>query len=259
MQGVKLTRQLMGEAGRALKQNITTLGPLILPFSEQLIFGVNLVCRKFLQMKMKAYIPDFRMAFDHICIHTGGRAVIEEIEKQLKLTAKHVNPSKDTLFRYGNTSSSSIWCAPFSCCSHTLCIAPGHTVLLNVQSCGTFVLFAVCHCGGGRDSVRAAAECAEGCEHLRHGGSGCRYILSNIETKKGVKRGDRVWQIGFGSGFKCNSAVWRAMRNNNEQHAAWVEGVEMEHDPRWIDEYEAINVTNARLNAEEKAQLSAAR
>ena len=94
---------------------------------------------------------------------------------------------------------------------------------------------------------------------MRHGGSGCRYILSNIETKKGVKRGDRVWQIGFGSGFKCNSAVWRAMRNNNEQHAAWVEGVEMEHDPRWIDEYEAINVTNARLNAEEKAQLSAAR
>jgi 3-ketoacyl-CoA synthase len=110
-QGVKLTRQLMGEAGRALKQNITTLGPLILPFSEQLLFFFNLIARKVLQMKIKSYIPDFRLAFDHICIHTGGRAVIEEIEKQLSLSAKHVNPSKETLFRYGNTSSSSIWCA----------------------------------------------------------------------------------------------------------------------------------------------------
>lgn len=81
-----------------------------------------------------------------------------------------------------------------------------------------------------------------------------RYILSNIETKKGVKRGDRIWQIGFGSGFKCNSAVWRAMRNINEQHVAWVDGAEMEFDRKIIDEYEAINAHNARLSAEEKAQ-----
>ena len=28
-------------------------------------------------------------------------------------------------------------------------------------------------------------------------------------------------QVGFGSGFKCNSAVWRALRTFNSQHAAW--------------------------------------
>ncbi|CBI32597.3 unnamed protein product, partial [Vitis vinifera] len=27
--------------------------------------------------------------------------------------------------------------------------------------------------------------------------------------------GNRVWQIAFGSGFKCNSAVWQALRNVN--------------------------------------------
>lgn len=112
VQGVKLTRQLMGEAGRALKQNITTLGPLVLPLSEQLLFFCNLIARKLFKMAVKAYIPDFRLAFDHFCIHTGGRAVIEEIEKQLKLRPEHVAPSKDTLFRFGNTSSSSIWWAP---------------------------------------------------------------------------------------------------------------------------------------------------
>ena len=109
LQGVKLSRQLMGEAGRALKQNITTLGPLILPFSEQFLFFINLVMRKVGKVKMAPYIPDFKLAFDHICIHTGGRAVVDEIEKQLKLPEDTVAPSKETLYRFGNTSSSSVW------------------------------------------------------------------------------------------------------------------------------------------------------
>ena len=51
----------------------------------------------------------------------------------------------------------------------------------------------------------------------------CRYVLSNIESKKTVHRGDRVWQIAFGSGFKCNSAVWRALRTIHDEHPAWDE------------------------------------
>jgi 3-ketoacyl-CoA synthase len=35
-------------------------------------------------------------------------------------------------------------------------------------------------------------------------------VLSYIETFKGVARGAKVWQLSFGSGFKCNSAVWVA-------------------------------------------------
>lgn len=37
-------------------------------------------------------------------------------------------------------------------------------------------------------------------------------------------------QIGFGSGFKCNSAVWRALRNVKQEHGAWkhVQGRESE-------------------------------
>ncbi len=48
-------------------------------------------------------------------------------------------------------------------------------------------------------------------------------MLSSIETKRGVKRGERVWQIAFGSGFKCNSAVWRALRPVHTQHEAWLD------------------------------------
>ena len=52
--------------------------------------------------------------------------------------------------------------------------------------------------------------------------AGGRYVLANIETTRGVARGDRVWQIAFGSGFKCNSAIWRARRNICKQHSAWI-------------------------------------
>ena len=62
-----------------------------------------------LKMKKPGYVPNFKLAFEHFCIHTGGRAVIEEIEKQLHLPSDSVQPSKDTLTRFGNTSSSSIW------------------------------------------------------------------------------------------------------------------------------------------------------
>ncbi|KAG9143779.1 hypothetical protein Leryth_011446 [Lithospermum erythrorhizon] len=115
--GVSLSKDLMAIAGMSLKTNITTLGPLVL-------------------------------AFDHFCIHAGGRAVIDELEKNLQLSPLHVEASRMTLHRFGNTSSSSIW-----------------------------------------------------------------YELAYIEAKGRVRRGNNVWQIAFGSGFKCNSAVWQALRN----------------------------------------------
>jgi len=155
--GVRLSKELMAVAGEALKVNVTTLGPLVLPFTEQAIFVFNLFLRKVLRRKVKPYIPDFKTAFDHVCIHTGGRAVIDEIEKQLKLRNDMVEPSRATLYRFGNTSSSSIW-----------------------------------------------------------------YVLSYIESVQGgMHRGDRIWQMGFGSGFKCNSAVWKCLRRVRDKHYAW--------------------------------------
>ncbi|TYI95122.1 hypothetical protein E1A91_D02G255500v1 [Gossypium mustelinum] len=146
--GVSLSKDLMAIAGGALKTNITTLGPLVLPISEQILFFVTLVAKKLFNAKIKPYIPDFKLAFDHFCIHAGGRAVIDELEKNLQLLPVHAEASRMTLHRFGNTSSSSIW-----------------------------------------------------------------YELAYTEAKGRMRKGNRVWQIAFGSGFKCNSTVWVALRN----------------------------------------------
>ena len=49
----------------------------------------------------------------------------------------------------------------------------------------------------------------------------CRYVLAAAEHSNRVRRNDRVLQVAFGSGFKCNSVVWQALRANHTQHVAW--------------------------------------
>ncbi|PRQ53280.1 putative very-long-chain 3-oxoacyl-CoA synthase [Rosa chinensis] len=146
--GVSLSKELMAIAGVALKTNITALlGPLVLPISDQLLFIATVLANKLFNAKVNPYIPNFKLVFDHFCIHAGGRSVIDELEKNLKLLPVHVEASRMTLHRFGNTSSSSIW-----------------------------------------------------------------YELAYTEAKGRIQKGNRVWQIALGSGFKCNSVVWEALR-----------------------------------------------
>jgi len=153
IKGVRLSKDLMNVVGDALKTNMTVLGPLVLPWMEQFKFIWNQICIRTLRRLGKKtpapYVPDFRKAFQHFCIHAGGRAIIDGLEENLKLTPEQVEPSRATLYTYGNTSSSSIW-----------------------------------------------------------------YELAYTERKGRIEKGDKIWQIALGSGFKCNSAVWKALRGS---------------------------------------------
>lgn len=142
--GVTLSKDLMSIAGDALKANITAIGPLVLPTSELLKFLLFSAARKVLRGRMiRPYIPDFRRAFEHFCIHAGGPAVVSSVQRGLNLSDELVEPSRMTLHRFGNQSSSSLW-----------------------------------------------------------------YEMAYIDAKGRMRKGDRVWMIGLGAGYKCNTAVW---------------------------------------------------
>ncbi len=52
---------------------MTKMGPAVLPLSEKLLFALNWMVRRLPGGRgIKPYIPDFRRAFDHFCLHAGG-------------------------------------------------------------------------------------------------------------------------------------------------------------------------------------------
>lgn len=100
--------------------------------------------------------------------------MLDELQENLSLSEQHMEPSRMTLHRFGNTSSSTLW-----------------------------------------------------------------YELAYMEAKKRVKRGDRLWQIAFGSGFKCNSAVWKALRTiKNPTNNPWLDCID--NYPVQIPEFQEI-------------------
>uniref|UniRef100_A0A7S1BUQ4 3-ketoacyl-CoA synthase n=2 Tax=Corethron hystrix TaxID=216773 RepID=A0A7S1BUQ4_9STRA len=162
--GVRLSKDIVKVAGKCMEKNMTTLGPYVLAFSEQAKvvaslgarFVLKFVYKNLVKMEkdnlaaklpvVRPYVPDFKRTIDHFCIHAGGRAVIDGIEKNMKLEPFHTEASRMTLLNYGNTSSSSIW-----------------------------------------------------------------YELEYIQDQQRsnpLKKGHRIMQVAFGSGFKCNSTVW---------------------------------------------------
>lgn len=83
--------------------------------------------------------------FDSL-IHPFSTSPLAGIEKNMQLKEYHTEASRDTLYNYGNTSSSSIWYE-------------------------------------------------------------LEYIQEHQKTNP-LKKGDRIMQVAFGSGFKCTSGVW---------------------------------------------------
>ncbi|CAM0870282.1 unnamed protein product [Alopecurus aequalis] len=155
--GINLSKDLMAIAGDSLKANATAIGPLVLPTSELIKYVLFTAARKVLHgTKIRAYTPNFRMAFEHFCIHVGGPAVINSVQLGLSLSDEQAEPSRMTLHRFGNQSSASVW-----------------------------------------------------------------YELAYIEAKGRMRKDDKVWMIGFGAGYKCNTAVWVCTRPSLDANGPW--------------------------------------
>ncbi|PWA58851.1 hypothetical protein CTI12_AA392640 [Artemisia annua] len=157
--GVSLTKDLIRVAGVNLRQHIKILAPRVLPLNQLVGYVYSVVMNALSGGQMKPIVPDFTAAFDHICVHTGGKAVIEQVGRVMKLADSVTEPARMCLNRFGNTSSSLVF-----------------------------------------------------------------YELAYFEAKQRVKKGDKMWMLAFGTGFKVGSLVWK-----------WVNDPEPELDNPWND------------------------
>ncbi|GJW21959.1 3-ketoacyl-CoA synthase 11-like protein [Tanacetum coccineum] len=127
-------------------------------------FRENIITYNLVGMGCSAGLLAIGLAYSR---SSGGRPVLDELQKTLGFSDSDMEASRMTLYRYGNTSSSSIW-----------------------------------------------------------------YELAYVEAKGRVKKGNRVWQIAFGSGFKCQSVIWRALKS-----------VERDDSNPWTDEIDGFPVS----------------
>lgn len=161
--GVSLTKDLVRVAGVALRDHISTLAPRVLPTTELLRYAWRVTISVIKGGKKAAmpHVPDFTKAFEHMCIHAGGKAVIDAVGRIMGFDDRVTEPARMCLHRFGNTSSSLVF-----------------------------------------------------------------YELGYFEAKGRVRRGDRLWMLAFGTGFKACSVVWRALRDGTmEPDSPWKECV----------------------------------
>ncbi|KAI3465428.1 hypothetical protein Pfo_022091 [Paulownia fortunei] len=158
--GISLTKDLIRVAGVNLKQHIKILAPRVLPLSQLVHYAYSAAAAAVSHGEpSKPIVPDFTKAFQHMCIHTGGKAVIENVARVLKLSDEVTEPARMSLNRFGNTSSSLVF-----------------------------------------------------------------YELAYFEAKKRAKKGDNMWMLAFGTGFKVSSLVWE-----------WLQDSTQELDNPWMD------------------------
>ncbi|XP_027089694.2 3-ketoacyl-CoA synthase 4-like [Coffea arabica] len=151
--GVALTKDLVRVAGVNLREHLTILAPRVLPLSQLVLYAYSVAMAALSRGESKPTVPDFTAAFEHMCIHTGGKAVIEQVARVLRLRGEVTEPARMSLNRFGNTSSSLVF-----------------------------------------------------------------YELAYFEAKKRVKKGDKMWMIAFGTGFKIGSLVWKWLQNSAQEN-----------------------------------------
>lgn len=155
--GISLTKDLIRVAGTSLKEHITILAPRVLSLSQLAHYAYSVVAAAV--SRCEPSNPDFTKSFDHICIHTGGKAVIENVARVLRLSDFVTEPARMSLTRFGNTSSSLVF-----------------------------------------------------------------YELAYFEAKRKTKKGDKMWMLAFGTGFKVGSLIW-----------VWLQDSTQDIDNPWMD------------------------
>jgi 3-ketoacyl-CoA synthase len=195
--GIKIGQDLLVVAAKTIATHIQKIGRNILSYREQLKYVVHLVNAKQhpkQEEKTIPYIPDFHSWIQHFCIHAGGKKVIDSLQQSLNLSDVDIAASRATLYRMGNTSSSSIW--------YELHYLERPTWFEEQDK------------SKKTDDMKISSKT----DDMKISGDSKVDPITTptkitIPKPKPIVKGDKIWQLSFGSGFKCNSAVWKALKN----------------------------------------------
>ncbi|TXG49657.1 hypothetical protein EZV62_025532 [Acer yangbiense] len=82
-QGFRLTKKLTKSTVIAFTKNLQVLVPKILPLKELLRYILVSYYRNYTKTSTKTLMINLKTGVEHFCIHSGGRAVIDELGKSL--------------------------------------------------------------------------------------------------------------------------------------------------------------------------------
>jgi 3-ketoacyl-CoA synthase len=204
--GVRLSKDIVKVAGKTMEKNFTMLGPSVLPLSEQALVVWSIIVRFLLKSigkmlskesaaklpKVKPYVPDFKRGIDHFCIHAGGRAVID-----------------------GEYCGYRIFCGKIVVAVECFMFWNHCSELDFFQNSSFFRFFSRATIGIEKNLKLEEYHTEPSRMALYNFGntssSSIWYELEYIhyhQRNNPLKKGDRIMQVAFGSGFKCTSGVW---------------------------------------------------
>ncbi|KAJ1451054.1 FAE1/Type III polyketide synthase-like protein-domain-containing protein [Pelagophyceae sp. CCMP2097] len=176
--GVRLSKEIVNVAGRTMEENFTVLGPYVLPLSEQ-------------AKVVKA------IAFRKLC-----KAVV----RWCKLDAADAKSKKGFFGWLARVVPLKVpsYVPDFKRGIDHWCIHAGGRAVVD----------------GVVNNLKLLPHHAAPSKHaLYHHGntssSSIWYELDYVRKHAGQRRGHRVLQVAFGSGFKCNSAVWLCLGDDD--------------------------------------------
>ena len=219
--GVALGRDIVKVAGYAMEKNFTVLGPSVLPLSEQLKVRGARVSRA----RARARARDLARS-----LGDGGGSFSESRDPETRPL-----PSARSLAR-----EKVVWAIVKRKCVKGLRGAFGDKSAIGKalpERTKPYVpdfkrgIDHFCIHAGGRAVIDGIVKNLNLQEHheapSRHAlynygntsSSSIWYEMDYVRKHGNLRRGHRVLQVAFGSGFKCNSAVWLALQHGESGNA----------------------------------------
>ena len=236
--GIALTKDIPPEAAKAIEKVLRIITPKMLTPSQLLDFSKHFLRKKFGGNKKSV---------------NAAEAEAEEAAAAKAAAAASAAPAKKDPYAPPPRAKDE-WLPDYTqCIDHFILHAGGYGVLKGIQK------------GMRLPSETLLPSFATLRDIGNTSSSSTWYTFAYLESvSSGVKKGERLLQLGVGGGMKASAAVWQAMRDVEDTHRAWAHlgrrAVEQSDLPRLIDEGdpESCAAHEAKVCAEAEA-LRAAR